>query len=348
MSITRMTRDRSPHGALGLGAALFSAVTFGTSGTFADALMTSGWTPAAVVTTRITLAALLLTVPALVVLRGRWSQLRPSAPSILAFGLVAVGGCQLFYFNAVQHLDVGVALLLEYLGILLVVLWMWLRHGHRQRARTIAGGAAAILGLVFVIHPGPAGIDLVGVMWALLAACGLAAYFVVSSGTDDALPPIGFAWAGMVVGSALLLILDAARVVTFHAQTSDVSLDHHRVSWLVPIVGLALLATAMAYAAGIVAARLLGAKLASFVGLTEVLFAVLIAWVALAQTPTGAQIIGGVVVLVGIALVRADGTESLVSVPVDGAESLVPVPVVGAEPAVPAPEVEAAIVASTG
>src|ERR1700760_1138251 len=120
MSVTRMTPDRS-QSALGLGLALFSAATFGTSGTFADSLMATGWTPGAVVTFRIVVAAVLLTVPAVRAPRGRWHEVRAAARSIFAFGFVAVAMCQLAFFNAVQHLDVGVALLLEYSGILLIV-----------------------------------------------------------------------------------------------------------------------------------------------------------------------------------------------------------------------------------
>jgi drug/metabolite transporter (DMT)-like permease len=75
---------------------------------------------------------------------------------------------------------------------------------------------------------------------------------------------------------------------------------------LVPVLGLALVAAAFAYVVGTVAARLLGATLASFVGLTEVVFAVLFAWVLLGQLPTLVQLAGGVVVLAGIALVRLD------------------------------------------
>ncbi len=60
---------------------------------------------------------------------------------------------------------------------------------------------------------------------------------------------------------------------------------HHRLSWIVPIIGLSLVAAAIAYASGIAATRRLGAKLASFVGLTEVLFAVLFAWAFLGQAP---------------------------------------------------------------
>ncbi len=300
-----MTRDGS-HGALGLGLALFSAATFGTSGTFADSLMATGWTPGAVVTFRIAIAALLLTVPAVRALRGRWHEVRAAARSILAFGFVAVAMCQLAFFNAVQHLDVGVALLLEYSGILLIVGFLWVRHGQRPRRLTVIGGVAALVGLVLVLNPTTGGMDPVGVLWGLLAATGLATYFVISSNDDNALPPIALAWAAMVVGAVTLIALDAVQVLPFHVGTGDVVLLHDRVSWVVPVVGLSLVAAAIAYAAGIAATRMLGARLASFVGLTEVLFAVLIAWVLLGQQPGALQMVGGVVVLAGIAIVRAD------------------------------------------
>ena len=306
MSITRFTRDSSQNSAVGLGLALFSAATFGTAGSFADSLMATGWSPGAVVSFRITIAALLLTLPALRALRGRWHLVRAAVPSVLAFGLVAVAGCQLFFFNAVQRLDVGVALLLEYSGILLVVLWMWARHGHRPRRLTVVGGVAALVGLVLVLQPSGGSMDAVGVFWGLLAGTGLATYFVLSSKVDDALPPIVLAWAAMCVGALTLIVCDVIHVVPFHTASQQVELMHHRLSWVVPIIGLSLVAAAIAYASGIAATRRLGAKLASFVGLTEVLFAVLFAWAFLGQAPGGWQLLGGVVVLGGIALVRAD------------------------------------------
>jgi drug/metabolite transporter (DMT)-like permease len=271
--------------------------------------MQTGWTPGAVVTLRIGVAAVLLTVPGLLAMRGKWGLLRQSLRSVLAFGFVAVAACQVLYFSAVRRLDIGVALLLEYSGILLVVGWMWLRHGHRPRRLTVAGGVAAISGLILVLNPSGGGIDPIGVLWGLLAACGLAVFFVMSSQAADQLPPIALAWTAMVVGATTLLVLDLVRVVPFEMHTSDVVLAGHHTSWLVPIVGLSLVAAAIAYAAGIGAARLLGAKLASFVGLTEVLFAVLFAWIALSQTPTPVQLVGGIAVLAGIALVRVDETE---------------------------------------
>jgi len=291
----------------GLGLAFVSAATFGTSGTFASALMVAGWTPGAAVVTRIGVAALILTVPALVQLRGRWALLRRSLPAVAAYGLVAVAGCQLFFFNAVEHLSVGVALLLEYSGTLLVVLWVWLRHAQPPRRLTIIGGVLALGGLVLVLDlTGHQRVDFVGVLWGLGAATGLAVYFVVSAHTDEKLPPMVMAWAGMTVGTATLLVAGLAGAVTLHASTADADFAGHRTSWVVPIIGLSLVAAVIAYSTGIGAARRLGARLASFVGLAEVLFAVLFAWAFLDQAPSALQIVGGVVVLAGIALVRAD------------------------------------------
>jgi len=71
------------------------------------------------------------------------------------------------------------------------------------------------------------------------------------------------------------------------------------------VLGLALLAAAFAYATGVAAIRRLGSRLSSFVGLTEVLFAVLFAALLLGQEPGPVQLLGGVVVLAGIVLVRA-------------------------------------------
>lgn len=299
---------------VGLGIAAVSAATFGTSGSFAESLLETGWTPAAAVTYRIALAALVLTVPALIQLRGRWSLLRRSLPAVAAYGLVAIAGCQYFFFNAVEHLSVGVALLLEYSGTLLVVLWMWLRHGQRPTRLTAAGGLVAIVGLVLVLDlTGPQRVDVVGALWGLGAAAGLATFFVLSARTDDLLPPVAMAWAGTTLGGTTLIVLAAAGAIPFRTAHTDVELAGFRTSWLVPVLGVALVATVAAYSTGIAAARRLGARVASFVGLAEVLFAILFAWLLLDQQPGLLQLVGGVVVMAGIVLVRVGDREPAVA-----------------------------------
>jgi drug/metabolite transporter (DMT)-like permease len=295
-------------GGSGLALGIVSAATFGTSGVFATSLINAGWSPAAAVTARVAASALVLTVPALLQLRGRWALLRRRAGRVAAFGLVAVAGCQLFYFNAIQRMPVGVALLLEYLGTVLVVGWLWLRHGQRPRRLTVAGAIAAITGLVLVLNlTGSARLDPIGVMWGLLAAAGLAIYFMLSSATDEEpLPPIVMAWAGMCVGAAALGALGTIGALSLTATAADVSFVGYRVSWIVPVLGLSLLAAVIAYVAGIGAARRLGPKVASFTGLAEVLFAVLFAWLLLNQLPSGIQFLGGAFIITGVVLVRVD------------------------------------------
>jgi drug/metabolite transporter (DMT)-like permease len=292
----------------GLALAVLSGATFGTSGSFAASLIAIGWTPGAAVLARVIVAAVVLTVPALVVLRRHRSPVTPGAlRSVVVYGVVAVGGAQLCYFNAVQHLSVAVALLIEYSGILLVIAWQWAAHAHRPRRLTLAGGAVASAGLVLVLDLfGSHHLDVAGVLWGLGAAVGLAVYFVISSATEDALPPLAVAWGGLVVGAVALLGAVAIGALPVHAVRTDVRLVHSQVSWVVPVLGMAVIAGVFAYASGITAARLLGAKLASFVGLTEVLFAVVVAWLLLDQRLDAVQLIGGALVLGGIALVRLD------------------------------------------
>ena len=291
--------------------ALLSSAAFGTSGTFARALIDAGWSPGAAVTVRISIAALILAIPAVMTLRGRWHVLRRNIGMITIYGLVAIAGCQVLYFNAVQHLSVGVALLLEYLGIVLVVGWLWIRSGQAPRRLTIAGSAAAVVGLVFVLDlVGETKIDFVGVLWGLGAAVGLAVFFILSARSDSELPPLAMASAGMTIGALALLILGAVGALPMRANVDDVEFAGQQVSWLVPVIGLSVIAAAFAYVVGISAARILGSKLASFVGLTEILFAVVFAWVFLGQLPTVMQLLGGLLIVAGVALVRIDELRS--------------------------------------
>src|SRR5688572_920907 len=138
-----MRTDRTA--ATGLGLALLSAATFGTSGIFARSLIDAGWSADAAVAARIGIAALVLAVPAVVALRGRWHVARRAAGTVGLFGLLAVAGAQVAFFNAVRYLPVGLALLIEYSGIVLVVLWMWLVHSQRPRRLTVVGAVAAML-----------------------------------------------------------------------------------------------------------------------------------------------------------------------------------------------------------
>ncbi len=290
----------------GLLAAVLSAVAFGTSGSFAKALLDTGWSSGAIVLLRVGGAALLLIVPALLAARGRWGLVRRESGLIALYGLVAVAGCQVAYFNAVQHLSVGVALLLEYSGTVLVVFWMWLQTRRAPRRLTWAGILVALLGLSLVLDvTGQSRPDGGGVMWGLLAAVGLAVFFVSAGNSDSGLPPVVFAAFGMSVGAVALAVLGLVRVLPMRSGTTDVVVAAHRLPWWGAIGELAVIAAAAAYLLGTFATRRLGSTVASFVGLSEVLFAIVFAWLLLGELPRPVQLVGGVLIVLGVVAVRA-------------------------------------------
>lgn len=306
-------RDVAPTRFLasGLGIALFSSAAFGVSGPFAKSLLESGWSPGAAVAVRLLGGALVLAVPAVLAGRRNRGALRKHWSRVASFGIVAMAICQVCYFNAVQHLSVGVALLLEYLAPVLLVGWTWLRAGNRPRALTIAGTVAAFLGLLLVLDlGGSTRVSLVGVLWGVGAAVCLAFYFVVSARNDDGVPPVVMAGGGMAVGSALGFMAGAAGIMPLAFSTSDAVLAGTSVPWVVPLVGLVLFATALSYVSGVMAARRLGSKVASFVSLTEVLFAVIFAWLMLGELPVALQLLGGLLIVAGVVLVRLDEVRS--------------------------------------
>src|ERR1039457_5277339 len=182
------------------------------------------------------------------------------------------------------------------------------RRGGRRERRAARGAAPGGGGWVWCPRrPGRGAIAPIGVIWGLLAAVGLAVYFLLSAAADEEpLPPIVMAWAGMCVGASLLAALGWIGVLSMTATATDVNFLHYRVSWVVPVLGLSLVAAVIAYVAGIGAARRLGAKLASFIGMAEVLFAILFAWLLLGQLSSAVQFVGGALILAGLTLVRID------------------------------------------
>jgi drug/metabolite transporter (DMT)-like permease len=306
MSTTVRGQD---HFRLGLLFAIGSAFTFGMSGPFAKALMEAGWSPTAAVTARLAGGALVMAVFATIVKPDWIREARAHARTVVAYGLVPIAGAQLCYYNAVSHLSVGVALLLEYTAPILVVGWIWGTTRRRPRTMTLAGVALAVAGIMLVLNvfSGSAHINATGVAWGLAAAICAACYFMMSdevSADGSGLNSITLAAGGLVVGAIAvgLLGLTGVMPLTFTANNADVAAL--TVPWWVPVIMLAVVATAIAYTLGISGVARLRPSFASLVGLGEVLFAVLSAWVLLGEAVTVTQAVGGVVVLLGLALAR--------------------------------------------
>jgi drug/metabolite transporter (DMT)-like permease len=279
-------------------------------------LLVAGWSPGSAILVRLSVAALLLAGPAAWAVRpatGRWHLLRDEWRAILGFGLLGVATASTMYYLAVDRLPVAVALLVEYTGPLLLVGWRWARERQAPTRATLAGAALATGGLVLVLDlTGSLELDPVGLAFALVSAVGNAAYFAFT-GRPSALPPISLAGAGMTVGALAVAVVAAVGVLPLAAPDVQVELFGTQVHWIVPLLVVATVPTAFAYGVSTLSVRLLGERLASFLALSEVLVAVLLAWALVGEAPLAVQAVGMVLVVAGIALVRR-GTAEVVEV----------------------------------
>lgn len=298
-----MTRESTSAGLI---IAVIAAASFGLSGAFVKPLLESGWSPAAAVTARSLLGGIVLAPVALVVLRGRWSALWRGRWRVLAVALIGIAGTQLAYFASLQRIPVNTAILIEYTAPLLLVAFAWLTSRRAPGRIVLAGSAVALAGLVLVVSPGDTiGVDPLGIAFAGLAAVGCAVYYVVAARPSDGLPPVALAASGLVLGGLALGLTGVAGLVPFTATFGTVEMFGGPTPWWVPMLIVGTVATAVAYATSITASEMLGSRLASFVGLLEVVAAALYAWLLLGENLSLLQLLGGALVLVGIGFVRS-------------------------------------------
>jgi drug/metabolite transporter (DMT)-like permease len=299
---------------VGLLIAVIAAAAFGASGAFVKPLLEAGWSPAGAVTVRAFIGGFVLAPFALVAIRGRWSALWRARWRVLAMALIGVAGTQLAYFAAIQRIPVGTGVLIEYMAPLLLVAFAWARMRRMPKAVVLIGSVIALGGLVLVVSPGGASsFDALGLAFALTAMVGCAIYYLVAAMPGDGLPPVALAAFGLLIGGVALGLTGLVGLVPFTVSSNEVRLFGGFVPWWIPLLIVGVVATAIAYAASITASEMLGSRLSSFVGMLEVVAATFYAWLLLGEKLTILQLVGGGLILAGIAFVRSERTDDDVS-----------------------------------
>ncbi len=285
--------------------AVGSAASFALSGSFASALLAAGWSAGAATTARITLAALVLAAPTALALRSRWRTVLAAWRPILLFGVLAVAGCQLAFFMAVQFIPPSLALLIEFMGPVILMLWIWARTRVAPAALTLIGAAVAVLGLVAISGAGAGGaLHPMGIVFALIAAIGNAAYYATGASSDHGIPPIPFVGLGLAVGAVMLVVVSATGLLPFAVTGAPAAIAGAELPPAVVVAGMVLISTVLSYVLGVAASRRLGATVASFTGYSEALFGIVWTIVLLAVVPTGAQWAGAALIIAGVVAVK--------------------------------------------
>jgi drug/metabolite transporter (DMT)-like permease len=147
---------------------------------------------------------------------------------------------------------------------------------------------------------------------------GNAVFFLLSERTSDSLSPVVLLGSGLTVAAATAWVLGLTGLLPLRFGESTTSLAEHHIPAGLSLTSLVVISTVVAYVCSVAGAARIGSTLMSLILLSEVLFAVVLSWLLLDESVSPLQLIGGVLVVGGIALARS------------GAEHRIPAPVVDA------------------
>jgi drug/metabolite transporter (DMT)-like permease len=302
---------------------VFSSCCFGTSGVLAKAAIDAGLSPEQVASARICLGAVILLAGTAVFRPKALHVRRRELPTLVAYGLVGVAAVQLLYFVAVAHLPIGVAMLLEYLSPVLVTLWVRFVRGTRLHRAIWVGVGLAVAGLVLVAQVWDGlSLNTVGVLAGLATAACSATYFLLGERSVAASDPVGITTWGLVIGAAAVTALAPVWSLPGSVVAGDTAFG----PWLLPVwvllVAVALVATVVAYVAGMASLRHLPSSVVSVLSLIEPVTSIVLAWVLLGQALTPVQVAGGVVLLSGALVVQLTSRRAVNAEPVLAPESV--------------------------
>jgi drug/metabolite transporter (DMT)-like permease len=126
--------------------------------------------------------SLLLLAVALAFTRPRLMRIRRrDAPQLAFLGICGLALVHATYYAAIDRLEIGVALVIQYMAPLLLLLWLRFRHGRRLAPSLWGAVALSIIGCALVVRAyDPGSLDGRGVLYAAGACVTFAIYMVAS------------------------------------------------------------------------------------------------------------------------------------------------------------------------
>ena len=240
----------------------------------------------------------------------RRKELRPTKqelPWLILFGVVGVTLVQAFYFVAIERMYVGIALLIEFtapIWILLFLRFVLKKHVPQGLWYAIALAFTGLL-MITQIWDGLT-VDQIGLIAAFLDALALAGYFLIGdllgkTKSSGAIATWGF-------GVASLLLFFALPIWNFpvDALTNEMNLlgrfeDYSLPGWVL-VLWIVVMGTIAPYLFVIAGLKILSASTASVFGMIEPVMAGIFAWWWLNESLSTIQLLGCLVVIIGISI----------------------------------------------
>jgi drug/metabolite transporter (DMT)-like permease len=296
---------------LGYVMVLSAAVLFAVNGVVSKVILSSGLSSLRLTEVRVTGAAIGLVAGLAIFQPSRLRVTRSELPFLAVFGICGLAFVQWLYFLAIHRLEIGIALLIQYLAPLLVALWVRFVVHCPVRKRLWLALALALSGLTLVVQiwrGSATGLDGIGVAASLAAAVAFAAYILMAERGVTRRDPISLSAYGFVFGAIFFAIIQPWWSFPGHLVTERVSLLGHLASSHLPVWALMLwmivLGAIVPFALFVGSLRHIAATRASILAMLEPVVATAVAWAWLAESLGAVQIVGGAIVLSGIVLAQ--------------------------------------------
>jgi DME family drug/metabolite transporter len=283
-----------------------SAFCFAAGGNVVKLLFKYGYSPATLSQLRIWWAFAWLLV-ALVLLRPGLLQVRRSElPALAIFGGIGLAGVQFSYYLAISRINIAIALLVQYLGLVGIAAWERFHRGQQVGSQIWGALALVLIGAFFAVgayQPSLLRVNLPGVALGLVSAGFFAFYMLRASTLARRLNTWTILLYGFGTGGLLWAGYD---LLSRTPLPSD-----WRIWAVMALVGL--IGTLVGHALFVIAVRTIRPSAAGIVATAEPVFAGLIAFVVLGDRLEPLQLMGAAIVIAGIVTVQLSTREPAVA-----------------------------------
>ena len=231
---------------------------------------------------------------------------RREIPTLIFYGVFGYAMVQLGYFIGIaQGVPLSLVLIIEFTAPIWIVLWIKFVRKGAVANDMWAAIALSLLGLIFVAKVWEGfTFDLFGTLGALGAALALAVYFLMSQsqGTKrsaQAMVVWGMGIAGLFWSIVLPIWNFPTQIFTTSINLQGRFSDYSAPGWLL-IAYIIIFGTMVPYLLVVGGIRRLSASTSSVIGMLEPVLAGAFAWIWLSQSWSVIQLVGGVIVLIGI------------------------------------------------
>jgi drug/metabolite transporter (DMT)-like permease len=288
---------------------LVAAALFGVNGTVAKVVLSSGLTSLRLTEARCAGAFLGLTLLALTRGRSTLRLARREVVPIATFGVVGVALVQLFYFLSIHRLAIAIALLIQYLGPLLVAVWArTFGHEHVRRRIWVALGLS-LTGLTLMVQLwSGTSLDGLGVVYALISAVTYAAYLLLAEREVARHDTVSLLAWGFFFATVFWSVVQpwwsfpagvVGRTVSLQGSLAGI----HLPVWAL-VLWVVVLGSIAPFSLIVAALRHVSATRVGVMAMLEPVVATVVAWAWLRESLSAVQLLGAAVVLTAIALAQ--------------------------------------------